>query len=191
MDAFGRRSRPASYPSSSSSRWSGSASGWAPESSTCTSAGPDVAPAQPARREDTSTHVTEKLAQPTGDFLDAFGDVSAAVESGAGLPEVARATERALGASVAVVDRAGSVLAVAAQSPDDERAVLSGAPGREVLELRVADEVVGELRYRPRAEPPPPALVRMVGALIALGVERSRAPERAGEAAGGGFAAAR
>src|SRR2546421_271425 len=102
MDAFGRRSRPASYPSSSSSRWSGSASGWARESSTCTSAGPDVAPAQPARREDTSTHVTEKLAQPTGDFLDAFGDVSAAVESGAGLPEVARsrAPERASEAAV-------------------------------------------------------------------------------------------
>src|SRR5437016_3525471 len=45
--------------------------------------------------------MTEKLAQPTGDFLDAFGDVSAAVESGAGLPEVARATERASEAAVA------------------------------------------------------------------------------------------
>ena len=101
--------------------------------------------------------MTEKLAQPTGDFLDAFGDVSAAVESGAGLPEVARATERALGATIAVVDRAGTVLAVAAQSPDDERTVLSGTRGREVLDLRVADEVVGELRYRPRGAPPPPA----------------------------------
>src|SRR3954447_11561880 len=111
--------------------------------------------------------MAEKLVQTTGDFLEAFGDVSAAVESGAGLPEVARATERALVASVAVVDRAGAVLAVAAQSPDDERSVLSGAPGREVLELRVADEAVGELRYRPRGEPPPPALVRMVGTLIA------------------------
>ena len=131
--------------------------------------------------------MTEKLAQPTGDFLDAFGDVSAAVESGAGLPEVARATERALGATIAVVDRAGNVLAVAAQSPDDERSVLSGARGREVLDLRVADEVVGELRYRPRGAPPPPALVRMVGTLIALELERSRAPERASEAAVAGF----
>jgi sugar diacid utilization regulator len=131
--------------------------------------------------------MTEKLAQPTGDFLEAYGDVSAAVESGAGLPEVARATERALGASVAVVDRAGNVLAVAAQSPDDERGVLSGAPGREVLELRVADEPVGELRYRPRGQVPPPALVRMVGTLIALELERSRAPERASEAAVAGF----
>ena len=125
---------------------------------------------------------------PTGSaFLESFTDVSAAVEAGAGLPEVARATARALNASVAVVDDASSVLAVAAQSPDDERAVLSGAPGREVLALRVADEQVGELRYRPRAEPPPPALVRMVGTLIALEVERSRAPERASEAAVASF----
>ena len=131
--------------------------------------------------------MTDKLAPPTVDFLEAFNDVSEAVESGAGLPEVARATERALGASVAVVDRAGSVLAVAAQSPDDERGVLSGGPGSEVLELRVADEPVGELRYRPRGHIPPPALVRMVGTLIALELERSRAPERASEAAVSGF----
>ncbi|HEX8647189.1 MAG TPA: helix-turn-helix domain-containing protein [Thermoleophilaceae bacterium] len=125
---------------------------------------------------------------PTGSaFLEAFTDVSAAVEAGAGLPEVARATARALNASVAVVDSASSVLAVAAQSPDDERAVLSGAPGREVLPLRVADSPVGELRYRPRGEPPPAALVRMVGTLIALEVERSRGPERASEAAVASF----
>ena len=53
----------------------------------------------------------------------AYGDVSDAVESGAGLPEVARAVERALDASVAVIDRSGSVLAVACLSPDDERGV--------------------------------------------------------------------
>ena len=52
-------------------------------------------------------------AQDSSDFLSAFEDVSAAVEAGAGLPEVARATARALGASVAVVDSASSVLAVA------------------------------------------------------------------------------
>src|SRR2546421_567673 len=120
-------------------------------------------------------------------FLEAYGDVSGAVESGAGLPEVARAVERALDASVAVIDRSGTVLAVACLSPDDERGVLSGAPGREVLELRVSNAVVGELRYRPRAEPPPAALVRMVSTLIALEVERSRAPERASEAAVAGF----
>ena len=120
-------------------------------------------------------------------FLEAFGDVSAAVEGGAGLPEVARAASRALNASVAVVDAASSVLAVAAQSPDDERAVLTGASGSEALPLRVSNADVGELRYRPRAEPPPPALVRMIGTLIALEVERSRGPERASEAAVASF----
>ncbi|MEA2472832.1 MAG: hypothetical protein QOE06_747 [Thermoleophilaceae bacterium] len=109
------------------------------------------------------------------------------MEAGSGLPEVARATARALNASVAVVDASSSVLAVAAQSPDDEQAVLSGGDGREVMALRVADMPVGELRYRPRGEPPPPALVRMVATLIALEVERSRAPERASEAAVASF----
>ena len=119
----------------------------------------------------------------SSDFLSAFEDVSAAVESGAGLPEVARAASRALGASVAIVDAASSVLAVACQSPDDERAVLSGREGAEMLELRVADSVVGQLRYRVNGAEPPPTLMRMVGTLIGLEVERSRAPERASEAA--------
>jgi sugar diacid utilization regulator len=117
------------------------------------------------------------------DFLSAFEDVSAAVEAGSGLPEVARAAGRALSASVAIVDSASSVLAVACQSPDDERAVLEGSGGSEVLELRVADAVVGQLRYRVNGAPPPPTLLRMVGTLIGLEVERSRAPERASEAA--------
>jgi sugar diacid utilization regulator len=123
------------------------------------------------------------------DFLTAFEDVSAAVEAGAGLPEVARATGRALNASVAIVDSASSVLAVACASPDDESAVLSGAAGSERLDLRVADSVVGQLRYRVNGEPPPPALLRMVGTLIALEVERSRGPERASEAAVASFLA--
>ena len=132
--------------------------------------------------------MTPRTENPAGSaFLESFADVSAAVEAGSGLPEVARATARALNASVAVVDESASVLAVAAQSPDDERDVLSGAPGREILPLRVADAPVGELRYRPRGDPPPPALVRMVGTLIALEVERSRAPERASEAAVASF----
>ncbi|MEX2194073.1 MAG: helix-turn-helix domain-containing protein [Thermoleophilaceae bacterium] len=130
------------------------------------------------------------MAEPvTSDFLEAFGGVSEAVEAGAGLPEVARATSRALDASVAVVDAAGSVLAVACASPEDERAVLGLKAGAEALDLRVADAEVGQLRYRARGEPPPPALLRMVGTLIALEVERSRAPERASEAAVGGFLA--
>src|SRR5205085_12093032 len=72
---------------------------------------------------------------------------------------------------------------VACQSRNDERAVPSAGPGREIRELRVADATVGELRYRPRGDAPPVALVGMVGTLIALEVERSRAPERASEAA--------
>jgi sugar diacid utilization regulator len=123
------------------------------------------------------------------DFLSAFEDVSAAVEAGSGLPEVARATARALAASVAIVDSASSVLAVACQSPDDERAVLSNAKGTEVLDLRVADAVVGQLRYRVRGHEPPPTLVRMVGTLIGLEVERSRGPERASVAAVASFLA--
>ena len=119
----------------------------------------------------------------SSDFLSAFEDVSAAVEAGAGLPEVARAAGRALRASVAIVDSSSSVLAVACQSPDDERAVLSGTNGAESLELRVADSVVGQLRYRVNGAEPPPTLLRMVGTLIGLEVERSRGPERASEAA--------
>jgi sugar diacid utilization regulator len=110
--------------------------------------------------------------------------VSDVVASGAGLPDVARATSRALGASVIVLDASGSILAVACGSPADEHAVLTEG---QVLDLRVADTKVGELRYRAPGETPPPALVRYIGTLIGLEVERSRAPERASEAAVAGF----
>jgi sugar diacid utilization regulator len=120
-------------------------------------------------------------------FLEALDEVSDAVESGAGLPAVARAASRALDASVIVLDTASSVLAVACASPEDERAVMAGEAGTETSELRVADAEVGRLRYRPRGEPPPAALLRLVGNLIGLELERSRAPERASEAAVGDF----
>jgi len=119
-------------------------------------------------------------------FPDAFAAVSEAVESGAGLPEVARAVSRALDASVAVVDASANVLAVACASPDDERAVLSRG---EVLELRVADAYAGQLRYRPRGEPPQPSLLRLLGTLIAQEVERSKAPARASQEAAQAFIA--
>ena len=45
-------------------------------------------------------------------FLEALDEVSDAVESGAGLPAVARAAGRALDASVIVLDSASSVVAV-------------------------------------------------------------------------------
>jgi sugar diacid utilization regulator len=121
-------------------------------------------------------------------FLEALDEVSDAVESGAGLPAVARAASRALDSSVIVLDPGSSVLAVACASPEDERAVMAGEAGTETVELRVADAEVGRLRYRPRgAEAPPGALLRLVGNLIGLELERSRAPERATEAAVGDF----
>ena len=120
---------------------------------------------------------------PPSPFLAAFEEVSVAVESGAGLPAVARAAGHALDASVVISDSAGSVLAVACLSPEDERAVLAGEGATEALELRVADEGVGQLRLRPRGTPPQAALLRIVTTLIAQEVDRSRGPERASEAA--------
>ena len=116
-------------------------------------------------------------------FLTAFEEVSEAVESGAGLPAVARAAAHALDASVAVSDSASRVLAVSCQSPEDERAVLAGEGATETMDLRVADERVGVLRVRPRGTPPEAALLRIVTTLIAQEVDRAGAPERASEAA--------
>jgi sugar diacid utilization regulator len=116
----------------------------------------------------------------TSAFLEAVASVSAAVAAGAGLPEVTRATAKAMGASVIVVDSSSSVLAVACRSPADEAAVLSGG---EIEELRIAGQAVGELRYSGHNETPPAALVRWLATLLAGEVERARAPERASEAA--------
>jgi sugar diacid utilization regulator len=120
-------------------------------------------------------------------FLEALDEVSEAVESGSGLPAVARAAGRALDASVIVLDVASSVLAVACRSSEDERVVMAGEAGSEKVELRVAELPVGQLRYRPRGDPPPPSLLRLVSNLIALEVDRAKAPERASEAAVGDF----
>jgi DNA-binding PucR family transcriptional regulator len=115
-------------------------------------------------------------------------ELSAAIESGAGMPAVARAAGRALDTSVALIDRSSNVLAVAAASPDEERKLLAGAAGVETVELRVADASVGELRWRPRGEDEPePALLRMVSTLLGLELERSRSPEWATEEAAGDF----
>ena len=86
--------------------------------------------------------------------LAALDRVSDAVESGAGLPEVARSAGAALGASVIVLDSTSSVLAVACASPDEERAVMAGEGGTQAVELRVAESPVGTLRYRPRGDAP-------------------------------------
>jgi sugar diacid utilization regulator len=118
--------------------------------------------------------------------LDALAE---AVESGAGLPAVARAAARVLGASVALIDRSGAVLAVAGASPDQERKLLAGGGEVTTVELRVADSSVGELRYR-AAAPPEAAIARMVTTLLALELERSRAPEWESEEVASAFVGA-
>jgi sugar diacid utilization regulator len=118
-----------------------------------------------------------------GALLDALSE---AVESGAGLPAVARAAARLLDASVALIDRSSAVLAVAGASSDQEQKLLSGGEGVTAVELRVADNVVGELRYRTKT-PPDAVLARMVTTLLALELERSRSPEWESEEAAGAF----
>ena len=115
--------------------------------------------------------------------LDALAE---AVESGAGLPAVARAAAKVLDASVALIDRSSAVLAVAGAAPDQEAKLLSDAEGVISVELRVADAQVGEMRYRAASEPEP-ALARMVATLLALEMERARSPEWASEEAAAGF----
>ncbi len=111
--------------------------------------------------------------------------LSGAIESGAGLPAVVRAAAKALGASVALIDRSSAVLAVAASSSAEEGKLLSDGEDVASVELRVADTVVGELRYRARRQAPSASLTRMVSTLLALEVERSRAPEWASDEAAG------
>jgi len=118
--------------------------------------------------------------------LDALAE---AVESGAGLPAVARAAARVLDASVALIERSGAVLAVAGASPDQEEKLLAGGERVTTVELRVADTVVGELRYRAKAAPDA-AIARMVTTLLALELERSRAPEWQSEEVAGAFVSA-
>lgn len=120
--------------------------------------------------------------------LEALSD---AIESGAGLPAVARAAAAALGASVALIDRSSAVLAVAAGSSAEEEKLIDGTGGVESAELRVADAVVGELRYRARgSEASPVANVRMVATLLGLEVERARSTEWASDEAAHDFLSA-
>src|ERR687890_2863875 len=98
--------------------------------------------------------------------LDALGAITDAVESGQGLPEVVRAAARALDASLVLIDRSSAVLAVAARSSADERALMADVPGVGTHELRVGDGIVGRLRLRGRAGVPPAAVLRIVTTLI-------------------------
>ncbi len=123
--------------------------------------------------------------QQTG-TLDA---VAEAVESGAGLPAVARAAAKVFDASIALIDRSSAVLAVAGASSDQEQRLLAGGEDVTTVELLVAGEAVGELRYRAKV-PPEPAIVRMVATLLALELERSRSPEWESEEVASAFVAA-
>jgi sugar diacid utilization regulator len=129
------------------------------------------------------------MAEPTVEGAATVPDLSAlaamtdAVQAGAGLPEVLRAAARALGASLVLIDRTATVLAVAARSPADERSLMRDAEDVTTIELKVADAVVGRLRLRARGGTPDPSLLSLITTLIASEVERVRAPERASEEA--------
>jgi DNA-binding PucR family transcriptional regulator len=119
--------------------------------------------------------------------LGAFAAITDAVEAGAGLPEILRAAARALDASLILIDRSATVLAVAARSPADERSLMRDADDVTTVELKVAEAPVGQLRMRTRERTPDGALLRLVTALIASEVERVRAPERASQEAATSF----
>ena len=118
--------------------------------------------------------------------LAALEEISAAVQAGAGLPAVVRAASRALEASIAVLDRGGHALAVAARSPSDEQSLLLEAEGVRTIDLRLGEHSVGRLRLRARGEYRG-ELLALVTTLIASEVERVRAPERASEEAASEF----
>ncbi len=141
----------------------------------------------PARRP---TALAPPEDAPAGSDLGALDAVSAAVESGAGLPEIVRALARALDASAALIDSAGTVVAVAARSPADERALLETDAGVEVVELRVAEEPVGRLRLRLKGAAPSPTLLGLLRALVASEVGRQQAPAAASREAAAGLLAA-
>ena len=120
--------------------------------------------------------------------LEALEELCAALENGPGIPAVLRAAARALEASLVLVDPSSAILAVAARSPSEERLLLTGGSGVETLQLRIADELVGQLRLRPRTrEPVPPARLVIVRTLLAGELARVRAPERASEEAATSF----
>jgi sugar diacid utilization regulator len=119
--------------------------------------------------------------------LAALAAITDAVEAGAGLPEILRAAARALGASLILIDRSATILAVAAKSPADERSLMRDADDVQTIELKVADATVGQLRMRTGDHAPDAAVLRLVTTLVASEVERVRAPERASEEAATAF----
>jgi sugar diacid utilization regulator len=122
-----------------------------------------------------------------GPNLSALAAITEAVQGGAGLPEVLRAAGRALDTSLILIDRSGSILAVTARSPADERSLMRDADDVNTIDLKVADTTVGHLRMRTREREPDPSMLSLVTTLIASEVERVRAPERASEEAATAF----
>ncbi len=132
--------------------------------------------------------MAEREAPPSiANDLAGLAAITDAVEAGAGLPEILRASSRALDASLILIDRSASVLAVAARSPADERSLMRDAVDVTTIELKVAETTVGQLRMRARERAPDASVLRLVTTLIASEVERVRAPERASEEAATGF----
>src|SRR3954451_3746322 len=114
--------------------------------------------------------------------IEGLEAVAEVVETGDGLPALARAIGRALQASVAILDRSSSVLAVACASPTDERAVLEAREGVERIDPLVGGAPVRQLRLRARTgSGPSAALSRALAAIVALELERASQPERASE----------
>src|SRR3954470_12436440 len=127
----------------------------------------------------------ERLTDASPNGLEAVAEV---VEAGDGIPALARAISRALEASVAILDRSSSVLAVACASPSEEQAVLEARDGVERMDLMVGGVLVGELRARPRGGSElPGGLARTLAAVAALELERASQPDRASEEATGKF----
>ncbi len=123
----------------------------------------------------------------SGPNLSALAEITEAVQAGAGLPEILRSAGRALDASLILIDRSASILAVTARSPADERSLMRDAEDVLTIELKVADTAVGQLRMRVRDQQPDPSMLSLVTTLIASEVERVRAPERASEEAATAF----
>jgi len=137
--------------------------------------------------ESAPRHEASRSTEPSAPDLGALAAITDAVEAGAGLPEILRAAARALDASLILIDRSASVLAVAARSPADERSLMRDADDVTTIELKVAEATVGRLRMRLRERAPDASLLRLVTTLIASEVERVRAPERASEEAATSF----
>jgi hypothetical protein len=115
----------------------------------------------------------------TTEQADRLAPLSEAVAAGRGLPDVVRAAAGALDASLLVTDDAGEAIAVAASSPADERAILSGGAPVHAHLLKREERVVGLLCLRTpsHAVPPLPAAVQVVRTLIAAELERHGASD--------------